>query len=215
MIRYYSLDQRSPKWHSMREGKWTGSVAIKLLQGAKTPPESRSDYDNKYMQRGRILEPLAAEAYEHETGHKMLHFGFVTNSKYKHAGYSPDGIEEDMIDEIKCVNVEKHMAIGSGAMPIPVEWVAQTHFGIVITELHKIRLILYNPDAETPLFILPIVVRQETLENIIARLIATAPKGRPSAQRAKRKYLEQNPLKVRENRHRAYLKSKQHDSGRE
>lgn len=212
MIRYYHFDQRSEKWHAMRKDKWTGSQAIKLLQGAKIPPESNPNYDNKYMQRGRILEPLAAEAYEKKTGHTMAHFGFVTNSKYKHAGYSPDGIEDDTVDEIKCVNVEKHMAIGSGAMPIPVEWIAQTHFGIVITELHKIRLILYNPDAEIPLFILPIVVRQETLENIIARLIATMPKGRPSAQRAKRKYVEQNPLKVRENRRRAYLKSKAHES---
>lgn len=213
MIRYYHLDQRSEKWRTMRKDKWTGSVAIKLLQGAKVPPDVIIP-DNKYMQRGRILEPLAAEAYEKKTGRKMTHFGFVTNSKYKHAGYSPDGIEEDMVDEIKCVNVEKHMAIGTGAIPIPVEWVAQTHFGIVITELHKIRLILYNPDAEIPLFILPIVVRQETLENIIARLIAVAPKGRPSAQRAKRKYIDSNPIKVRENRRRAYLKSKQHDSSR-
>lgn len=215
MIRYYHFDQRSPKWYAMRADKWSGSVAIKLLQGAKTPPEGNPNYDNKYMQRGRILEPLAAEAYEKKTGHKMSHFGLVTNSKYKHACYSPDGIEPDMIDEIKCVNVEKHMAVGSGAMPIPTEWIAQMHFGIVITELHKLRLILYNPDAETPLFILPVVVRQETLENIIARLIATAPKGRPSAQRAKRKYVEQNPLKVRENRRRAYLKSKAHDTPRD
>lgn len=214
MIRYYHFDQRSEKWRKMREDKWSGSVAIKLLQGAKTPPVSDPTYDNKYMQRGRILEPLAAEAYEKKTGHTMSHFGLVTNSKYPHACYSPDGIEDDMVDEIKCVNVEKHMAIGSGAMPIPTEWVAQTHFGIVITELHKIRLILYNPDAPTPLFILPIVVREETLANIIARLIALKPKGgRPSAQRAKRKYVEKNPLKVRENRRRAYLKSKaKHDS---
>jgi hypothetical protein len=195
MIRYYHFDQRSEKWHKYREGKWTGSQAIKLLQGAKIPPESNPGYDNKYMQRGRILEPLAAEAYEHKTGHRMVHFGFVTNSKYKHAGYSPDGIEPDTIDEIKCVNVEKHMAIGTGAMAIPTEWIAQTHFGIVITELHKIRLILYNPDAEIPLFILPIVVRQETLENIIARLISVAPKGRPSAQRAKRHYVSRTRLR--------------------
>lgn len=211
MIRYYHFDQRSEKWHQYRKDKWTGSAAIHLLRGAKTPPVSDPTFDNKYMQRGRILEPLAAEAYEHKTGHKLLHFGFVTNSKYKHAGYSPDGIDGDTIVEIKCSNVEKHMAIGSGAMPIPVEWVAQMHFGIVITELHKLRLVLYNPDAETPLFILPVVVREETLQNIIARLIAVAPKGRPSAQRAKRKYAEQNPLKVRASRHKSYIKSKQHE----
>jgi hypothetical protein len=215
MIRYYNFDQRSEKWHAMREDKWSGSIAIKLLQGAKSP-EQKSIPDNKYMQRGRILEPLAAEAYEKKTGHKMSHFGLVTNSKYKHAVYSPDGIEEDTVDEIKCVNVDKHMAIGSGGMPIPAEWLAQMHFGIVITELHKLRLILYNPDAEIPLFILPVVVREETCANIIARLIAVAPKGRPSAQRAKRKYIENNPLKVRENRRRAYLKAKEkHEHNRD
>jgi hypothetical protein len=212
MIRYYNFDQRSPKWFVYRKGKWTGSIAIDLLAGKKVPPEKNIP-DNKYMQRGRILEPLAAEAYEHKTGNKMAHFGFVTNSKYPHAGYSPDGIEPDTVDEIKCMNVEKHMAIGEGRLPMPTDYVAQTHFGLVITELHKIRFILYNPDAPTPLFIIDFPVQQVIIDNIISKLEALKPKGRPSSIRAKQKYVQENKLKIRETRHKAYLKAKAKQHG--
>jgi hypothetical protein len=207
MIRYYNFEQRSEKWYAYRKDKWTGSVALDLLSGKTTPPEY-VPFDNKYMQRGRILEPLAAEAYEHKTGNKMAHFGFVTNSKYPHAGYSPDGIEPDTVDEIKCMNVEKHMAIGTGKMPMPSDYIAQTHFGLVITELHKIRFILYNPDAEIPLFIIDFPPQQIIIDNIISKLEATRPKGRPSSIRAKKKYVEEHALKIRETRRKAYLKAK-------
>ena len=208
MIRYYNFPQRSPQWYTYRLDRWTGSTAINLLKGAKTPPEGNPGYDNKYMQRGRILEPLAIEAYEHKTGNTVRHYGFITNSKYKHAGYSPDGIEPDTVDEVKCVNIEKHMAIGTGEMDIPMEWIAQTHFGIVITELHKINLILYNPDAETPLFIIDIELRALIIENIVRRLYETEPKRKPSQIRAAKKYVETNPDRVRESNHQRYLKSK-------
>ena len=208
MIRYYHFPQRSPKWYIYRKDKWTGSTAIDLLKGKQTPPEGNPGYDNKYMQRGRILEPLAIEAYEHKTSNKVKHYGFITNSKYKHAGYSPDGIEPDLIDEVKCVNVEKHMAIGTGAMDIPAEWIAQTHLGIVITELHKIRFILYNPDADTPLFIIDVEVRQPIVDNLIKRLGETEPKRKLSQMRAAQRYIENHPDRVRESNHKRYLKSK-------
>lgn len=210
MIRYYYFAQRSPQWYVYRTGKWTGSTAIDLLGGKKTPPENDSDYDNKYMQRGRILEPLAIEAYEKAFDKlgSVKHYGFITNSKYKHAGYSPDGIEPDMVDEVKCVNEEKHMAIGTGEMPVPAEWIAQTHFGIVITELSKITLILYNPDAETPLFIIDIPIQQSIIDNIIKRLKETEPKRKPSQMRAAKAYIKNNPEKVRESNHKRYIKSK-------
>jgi hypothetical protein len=208
MIRFYNFEQRSPKWFSMRADRWTGSTAIDLLQGKSKPPVNDSDYDNRYMQRGRILEPLAIEAYERKTGNTVSHFGFVTNSEYKHAGYSPDGIEPDTVVEVKCVNVEKHMAIGTGAMPIPTAWVAQTHFGIVITGLHKIKLVLYNPDAETPLFILNLPVQPAIIDNLVNRLEETKTSLKPSQLRAAKRYVENNPLKIKEARRRRYLKSK-------
>lgn len=210
MIRYYNFAQRSPKWHTYRKDKWTGSTAIDLLRGKKAPPQNGGDYDNKYMQRGRILEPLAIEAYEKSIDKlgSVKHYGFITNSKYKHAGYSPDSIEVDTVDEVKCLNVEKHMAIGQGKIPVPTEYLAQMHFGIVITELHKIRLVLYNPDAEIPLFVIDIPVDRTIIANIIKRLKETEPKRKPSQLRAAKRYVENNPDRIREANHRRYLKSK-------
>ena len=209
MIRYYNFEQRSPQWYTYRKDRWTGSTAIDLLKGKKTPPENDSDYDNKYMQRGRILEPLAIEAWEHRNGNIVKHYGFITNSKYKHAGYSPDGIISNGIIEVKCVNVEKHMAIAKGKMPIPQEWIAQIHLGIVVTELDKIILLLYNPDAEITLYTQYIEPDTAILKNIIKRLKETEPKLKPSQLRAARRYAEKHPDKVRESNHKRYLKSKQ------
>ena len=208
MIRYYNFSQRSKQWYVYRTGRWTGSTAIDLLKGKKTPPESDSDYDNKYMQRGRILEPLAIEAWEHRNNIKVSHYGFITNSKYKHAGYSPDGITSDCIVEVKCVNVEKHMAIAEGKMPIPQEWIAQTHFGIVITELDEIILLLYNPDAEITLYTQHIEPDTAILKNIVMRLAETEPKLKPSQLRAAQRYVEKHPDRVRESNHKRYLKSR-------
>lgn len=209
MIRYYNFPQRSPQWYTYKKDKWSGSTAIDLLKGKNTPPEVDSDYDNKYMQRGRILEKLAIEEYERKTGNKISHFGGISNSKYKHAWFSPDGVEPDTIDEVKCFNVEKHMAIGTGKIPIPKEIIAQGHFGIVISELHKIVLILYNPDAEIPLFILDIPVQQSILDNIIKRLKETEPKTKPSHLRAQRRYIKNNPLKVKESQHKRYIRNRE------
>lgn len=211
MIRYYSFPQRSPQWYAMRRGRWTGSTAIDLLSGKNTPPESDSDYDNRYMQRGRILEPLAVEAYEIKYKVSVSHFGFVTNSDYPHAGYSPDGIEveDPTLLEVKCLGLEKHDAIIAGKLPVPTVYISQIQFGLLITELSKAKLILYNPDSETPLYVIeyePILAIQD---HIKARLEETRPKRRPSTARANRLYRQRNALKIKEKRHERYLRSKQ------
>ena len=208
MIRYYNFDQRSEKWRIYRKDKWTGSTAIDLLSGKKTPPKSDPDYDNKYMQRGRILEPLAIEAYEHKYGVKVQHFGFVTNSKYPHAGYSPDGIEPGIIDEVKCLGLQKHDNIVNGELPIPTDYMAQMQFGLLITELEKAKLILYNPDSDTPLFVIDVAVEPTIQDFLKKRLEETRPTGRPSASRAKQRYVENNSAKIKAARHKRYIKGK-------
>lgn len=208
MIRYYNFEQRSPQWYTYREGRWTGSTAIDLLRGKPTPPVGDDSYDNKYMLRGRLLEPLAIEAYERKSGDKVIHFGFITNSKYPHAGYSPDGIVGDTIIEAKCLGVEKHMAIGNGEMPMPTEYIAQTHLGIVVSELKNIKFVLYNPDAEVELFVIDVEPDHKTITNIIDKLEATKPKDKPSATRAKKRYLEKHKLRVKKTQHAAYERTK-------
>jgi hypothetical protein len=209
MIRYYKFKQRSEQHHKYRKGKWTGSTAIDLLRGKSAPPQSDSTYDNKYMLRGRVLEPLAIEAYERKYKVSVAHYGFVTNSKYPHAGYSPDGVDEaNTLLESKSFNLEKHDAIVSGKMPIPIETTAQIQFGMLISELKKARLILYNPDSETPLCVIDVLPDLIIQANMWTKLEALKPKQRPSAGRAKQKYIENNTVKIREARHKRYLKSK-------
>jgi hypothetical protein len=209
MIRYYKFKQRSEQWHKYRKGKWTGSTAIDLLRGKSAPPQSDSTYDNKYMLRGRVLEPLAIEAYERKYRCNVASYGFVTNSKYPHAGYSPDGVDEaNTLLESKSFNLEKHDAIVSGKMPIPIETTAQIQFGMLISELKKARLILYNPDSETPLCVIDVLPDLIIQANMWTKLEATRPTQRPSAGRAKQKYIENNTVKIREARHKRYLKSK-------
>lgn len=208
MIRYYNFEQRSPKWYIYRKDKWTGSTAIDLLKGKKTPPEGDPTYDNKYMQRGRILENLAIEAYEKSINRlgEVKHYGFITNSKYKHAGYSPDGIMGNTLLEVKCLNEERHQRLLWS--DVPVNYMAQIQFGLLISELPKAILIGYNPDHQAPLAVMEILPDPVIQANLIKRLKETEPKRKPSQIRAARAYIENNPDRVRESNHKRYLKSK-------
>ena len=87
MITYHQVTQRSDEWFELRKGLWTGSIAIKLLQGKPMPPES--DFKgNYYTQRGQALEPLAITEYERIVNRYIARPGFVTNSVYPNAGLS-------------------------------------------------------------------------------------------------------------------------------
>ena len=211
MIRFYNFEQRSPQWYTMREGRWTGSTAIDLMRGKKTPPNNGGDFDNKYMQRGRILEPLAIEAYEKSIGRlsETRHHGFITNSEYKHAGYSPDGVLGSTLLEVKCLNEERHQQLLWSGLPvdIPVEYMAQIQFGLLISGLPEAILIGYNPDHKTPLLAIKVLPDPEVQANMIKRLKETEPKISPAQRRAARRYAENNPDKVRESNRKRYLKS--------
>ena len=86
MITYHQVVQRSPEWFELRKGLWTGSIAIKLLQGKSMPPES--DFTgNYYTKRGQALEPLAIAEYERVVKRHVARPGFVTNSVYPNGGF--------------------------------------------------------------------------------------------------------------------------------
>jgi hypothetical protein len=85
------------------------------------------------MKRGRMLEPLAIEAYvKSEAGAaKIKSPGFVTNSRYPGCGYSPDDIDRNFLLEVKCLNGERHEELVRGH--IPPDIMAQIQFGLMIT----------------------------------------------------------------------------------
>lgn len=167
------MPQRSPAWYAIREGKWTGSTVIGLLQGKTKVPES-SDYDNLYMKRGRMLEPLAIEAYKaNEVNVGRLRFpGFVTNSRYPNAGYSPDGIDGNFLLEVKCLNGDNHEDLVRGIV-LP-KYMAQVQLGLMITGHKWAKLIAYNPDSDNSLAVILIKRNMSIRNNIKRKLLEVA-----------------------------------------
>lgn len=104
-----TLDQcKSAMWSELRYGRITasklhetaqcqtgdGTLAKKLL-GAKTLK------DNKFLRRGRDLEPLVVNELQKILRTKIHKTGLVLNHKYPLFGASPDGITDNFIVEVK------------------------------------------------------------------------------------------------------------------
>lgn len=144
MITFHAVDQNTTLWKILRKGLWTGSVAIKLLQGKKLP----ADYDwdgNDATRRGHMLEIAAIREYERKYKRYVSRPGFVTNSVYPNAGYSPDAIDGGWLLECKAFSGERHDKLLSWDT-IPLEIKCQILFGMIITGRRKARLLAFNPE---------------------------------------------------------------------
>ncbi len=148
--------QGTPKWLELREGLWTGSKALRLLQGKSMP----RDYDfagNDATRRGHMLEVAAIREYEREYQVKVSRPDFVTNSVYPNAGYSPDAIDRAWLLECKALAEIRHKGLisdkmslqeleGIVASKIPLIYKVQIFFGMIITGKRKARLLAFNPE---------------------------------------------------------------------
>ena len=77
---------------------------------------------------------------------KVEEMGFITNSKYPNAGYSPDGlIGENGLWECKAFKEERHLKVFEN---LDAGILAQIQFGLLITERDWCDLTLFNPDIE-------------------------------------------------------------------
>lgn len=153
IIFHYDVEQGSPEWFAMRQDLWTGSKAISLLQG-KPLPEDREWRGNDATRRGQLLEFAAIREYERKFHVKVLRPGFVTNTVYPNAGYSPDGIDGGWLLECKAFNGNRHEDLVKGKFPLPV--LAQILFGMIITGKRKARLLAFNPENEEQLVVIEI-----------------------------------------------------------
>jgi hypothetical protein len=180
MITWHDVIQGTPAWKLMRKGLWTGSVAIRLLQGKSLP----SDYDwdgNDATRRGHALEVAAIREYERKYSTKVQRPGFVTNSVYLNAGYSPDGIDHAWLLEAKALNGIRHEDLVSDRMPlkqltdmivskIPLQYKVQIFFGMIITGKRKARLLAFNPEYEEQLVVIEIGYDKLIGNNIRSKL---------------------------------------------
>lgn len=167
MIIIHDVKQGTPEWLELRKDLWTGSKAIRLLQGKPMP----RDYDfagNIHTRRGQILESVAVREYERRYHRYVARPGFVTNSVYTNAGYSPDGIDGGWLLEVKAFNGERHDKLAAGDIPLEVR--VQIYFGLIITGKRKARLLAVNPEREDQLTVIEIAYDKSIGNNIRKKL---------------------------------------------
>lgn len=150
MIQIHQTDQGSESWLELRRGLYTGSNAHKLLKHGAIDyslNEGAGTFKgNFHTRRGHILEDEAIELYQKIKNIDVLRPGFVTNTKYPKAGYSPDGLTDSLVIEVKCFAEKKHMQLYNG--DIPLEVLAQVYFGMLICEKPAAHLVIYNPSLD-------------------------------------------------------------------
>jgi hypothetical protein len=167
MIIFHDVIQGSPEWKLLRKLLWTGTTGIRLLQGKPLLPES--DFvGNQYTRRGQALEPIAIAEYERQVKRKVQRPGFVTNTVYTNAGYSPDAIDRRTLLEVKCFNGERHEALVAGN--IPLEVLVQIYFGMIITGCRKAKLLAFNPEYSEQLTVINVTYDKVIGGNIRKKL---------------------------------------------
>lgn len=169
MIIIHDVIQGSPEWLELRKDLWTGSKALRLLQGKPLPRET--DFTgNKYTRRGQTLETVAIREYERKYKRTAQRPGFVTNTTYSNAGYSPDAIDGGWLLECKALNGVRHENLV--ADKIPLEFLVQVYFGMIITGKRKARLLAFNPEYEEQLTVIEIPYYVPIGDNIRKKLKA-------------------------------------------
>lgn len=169
MIIYHDVEQGSPEWLKLREDLWTGSRAIRLLQGKPFMPETPFA-GNRHTKRGQLLEMVAIREYERLYSQKVKRPGFVTNTVYPNAGYSPDGIDRQILLEIKAFNGIRHEKLIAGEIPLEVR--VQIYFGMIITGYREAKLLAFNPEYEQQLTVINVTYDKAIGNNIRSKLRA-------------------------------------------
>lgn len=167
MIIWHDVEQGSDKWKKLRAPLWTGTTAIRLLQGKPLLPET-SWGGNDATRRGHALEVAAIREYERKYHTKVQRPGFVTNTVYPNAGYSPDGIDHAWLLECKAFAGKRHEDLVAEKIPLIV--MVQILFGMIITGKRKARLLAFNPENEVQLVVIEVKYERMIGDNIRRKL---------------------------------------------
>jgi hypothetical protein len=158
---HHNVAQNTEEWFLLRAGKITGSDIGKIMAnsgGAFGEPAKKlainkaveritgspikSEYQNKYMERGHELEPMAIMEYENTYFCDVKSGGFYDAEIM---GCSPDGLLEDGIIEIKSVIPTTHFANIKRAGVDPA-YKHQCNFNLMISEKEWLDFISYCPE---------------------------------------------------------------------
>ena len=184
VIIHDALEQGTQDWLDVRSGKFTASIASKLLTPtgkvstqykkemgriiAETlglqPPEPH--IETYWMARGSELEEEARNWFTLDTGLKVIEVGFIESGS-RLVGVSPDGIiiervtddlglwdEYNIPLELKVPKPSTHISWLLHGV-LPTEHTQQVHFGMAVTGAPFAYFMSYNPNID------PLIVRVE------------------------------------------------------
>jgi len=191
---YNDIYQRTEEWHNIRLGRVGGSESSVLSVKGKSESGLGAAaftllYEKAYeiiqkqpvkenivtfaMQRGMDLEPEAIHEYELSKMVKVDQVGYILNSDYKYAGYSPDGlVGEDGLIEVKCPGNSEFMR-QIITNEIPKQYFFQMQWGMFISGRKWCDYVVYNPDYDkSPMYIDRVDRIEKTIETLKANYLA-------------------------------------------
>jgi putative phage-type endonuclease len=182
---YTDINQGTPEWFAVRQGKFTSSTisdlfmkettigyqeAINRVVFERIAGESPETYSNEFMKRGTELEPQAREAYELETFNKIHEVGFIEFDKW--LGGSPDGLIGD--EGILEVKVPKWNTLINYILKdiIPKEYVYQMQCNLLVSGRKWCDFYVWHPKFQPILKrIKPDLDIQKEINNKVAESI--------------------------------------------
>lgn len=175
----FNFEQCSPEWFDIRKGCITASEFKTVLAKGKGGKESKQrrtymlklageiltgqpaeSYTNPYMERGKEIEQEARSLYEFITGNTVEQVGFI---KWGDVGYSPDGLVDDGLIEIKTKTAHLQLDLLL-SNKVPSEHIAQLQGGMWVSDKKWIDFMSYWPGLP------PFIKRVERDEIYISRL---------------------------------------------
>lgn len=161
MLIHY-CEQNSEEWLALRSGKPTASEFFRIVTPTGKLSKASSGYAHRliaeellkepiidlgnlqWVERGKMLEPDAAELYEFETGDKTKPIGFITNDDGT-LGCSPDRLAmKGGIVEIKCPAPQTH--IGYMLNGFDMDYKPQVQGQLYITGLEWCDWFSFHPE---------------------------------------------------------------------
>lgn len=158
----HDCDQNSEEWLALRSGLPTASEFFRIVTPTGKLSKSADGYAHKliaeellkepvvdlsnlqWIERGKMLEPEAAELYEFETKDKTKPIGFITNDVGT-LGCSPDRLAlSGGIVEIKCPAPQTH--IGYMLNGFDTDYKPQVQGQLYITGLSWCDWFSYHPE---------------------------------------------------------------------
>lgn len=168
---HFELEQQTPEWFELKLAKMSASEIHKIIwaktitQGAETYIQTKISelftseirgFESHYCDWGNLYEPVASDFYEKAEKEKLSKVAFITNTKFKNCGVSPDRINLDIKKgyEIKCpeapVNHWKYIKCKNSQdlKKVKKEYYWQILMCLLITEFDSWQFISYYPNFE-------------------------------------------------------------------